>query len=312
MNKRRLALLLKKYLNNKASDEEKNIVDDWIGHKQSEYYTAQNIDPMKFKDKLKAKIDHKIVQNKYRRINVTVFASFLLVVLCTLSIQYYYGEINANNKQENYLINVPKGEKMRINLVDGSIVWLNAESRLEYPKIFDKKMRRVKLLSGEAFFDIATDKARPFIVETNTSQTQVLGTTFNVQVGKSDKAVITLVKGAVRVSAKNAGTTAREIDLKPNEQAVLEKNGLPLKKVVNVSHIIGWNRLYFNNQPLQEAVKVLMKAYGIQIVLKDEDLYDIKFSASFSLTDKPTDVIYELAKANNIKYKWERQRVTLY
>lgn len=311
MNKRRLALLLKKYLNNKASDEEKRIVDNWIKRKQHEH-SVQDIGPLAFKERLKVKIDHKIVQNKYRRVNAMIFASFLLVVLSTLSIQYYFGEMDAHNRQENYVINVPKGEKMRIKLVDGSTVWLNAESRFEYPKTFDNKTRRVNLLRGEAFFDIATDRARPFIVETNASKTQVLGTTFNVQVGKSDKAVITLVKGAVRVSAKNAGTTAREIDLKPNEQAVLEKNGLPLKKVVNVSHIIGWNRLYFNNQPLQEAVKVLMKAYGIQIVLKDEDLYDIKFSASFSLTDKPTDVIYELAKANNIKYKWERQRVTLY
>jgi transmembrane sensor len=312
MNKRRLALLLKKYVNNKASDEEKRIVDNWIKRKQHEHYAAQDIDPLTFKERLKAKIDHKIVQNKYRRVNAMIFAGFFLVVLSTLSIQYYFGETDANNKQENYLINVPKGEKMRIKLVDGSTVWLNAESRFEYPKTFGNKTRKVNLLSGEAFFDIATDRARPFIVETNASKTQVLGTTFNVQVDKSDKAVITLVKGAVRVSTKNVSTTTRDIYLKPNEQAVFEKNGLPLKKVVNVSHIIGWNRLYFNNHPLQEAVKVLTKAYGIQIVLKDEDLYNIRFSASFSLTDKPTDVIYELAKANNIKYKWEKQRVTLY
>jgi ferric-dicitrate binding protein FerR (iron transport regulator) len=312
MNKRRLALLLKKYLNNKASDEEKRIVDNWIKRKQHEHYVTQDSDSMVFKKKLKAKIDHKIVQNIYRRVNTMILSSFLLVVLSTLSIQYYFGETDANNKQENYLINVPKGEKMRIKLVDGSTVWLNAESRFEYPKTFDNKTRNVNLLRGEAFFDIATDRARPFTVETNASKTQVLGTTFNVQVDKSDKAVITLVKGAVRVSAKNVSITTRDIYLKPNEQAVLEKNGLPSKKVVNVSHIIGWNRLYFNNHPLQEAVKVLTKAYGIQIVLKDKGLYDIKFSASFSLTDKPTDVIYELAKANNIKYKWEKQRVTLY
>ncbi|MFC6102170.1 FecR family protein [Olivibacter domesticus] len=311
MDKRRLALLLKKYLNNKASDEEKNIIDDWIGQKQNEDNHKQKLDPIAIREKLKTKIDQKIIRNKYRRINLTLVVGFIFVTLFTLSIKYYYGGVNAY-KQENYLINVPKGKKIRVKLIDGSVVWLNAESRFEYPKTFNKEKRAVNLLGGEAFFDIATDKTRPFIVETNASQTQVLGTTFNIKTGKSDKAVITLVNGAVRVSRKKADAMQGSIDLKPNEQLVLERNRLPLKKKVNTSQIIGWNRIYFDNQSLEEAIKVLIKAYGVQVVLKEESIRNIKFSASFSLADKPADVIYELAKANNIRYKWENEKVTLY
>ena len=95
----------------------------------------------------------------------------------------------------------PKGRKSKIRLPDGSFVYLNAESRMEYPALFSDSLRVVKLM-GEAYFEIAKDRKRPFVVHTDDLKITALGTAFNVRAFQEDEQVsVSLTEGRVRVSA---------------------------------------------------------------------------------------------------------------
>lgn len=99
-------------------------------------------------------------------------------------------------------IYVPTGQRVNITLSDGTNVWLNARTKIVYPAVFDKSVRQVAV-DGEAYFDVAKDKKRPFIVETGKCNMEVLGTKFNVE-GYSDKDdfEVTLMEGSVRVASR--------------------------------------------------------------------------------------------------------------
>ena len=112
-------------------------------------------------------------------------------------------------------LTTPRGKDYHVTLADGTEVWMNADSRLEFPKQFTGSQRRVKL-KGEAYFQVAKNASKPFIVETDFFNTTVLGTTFNLKAYSAKDANIVLVEGSVRVNAKG-----HEITLKPGQQAIL-------------------------------------------------------------------------------------------
>lgn len=125
----------------------------------------------------------------------------------------------------------PKGKKTRLNLPDGSTVWLNASSTLEYENTFSGPTRNVRL-SGEAYFEIAKDSNRPFFVHTNAFKLRVLGTGFNVRAYPDEEsATASLVYGSVEVIA---AVSRERIMLKPNEKVILP-SGTAEKRGVNTA-----------------------------------------------------------------------------
>lgn len=129
----------------------------------------------------------------------------------------------------------PKGKKTRLNLPDGSTVWLNASSTLEYENTFSGTTRNVRL-SGEAYFEIAKDSNRPFFVHTNAFKLRVLGTGFNVRAyPDEDSATASLVHGSVEVIA---AVSEERIMLKPNEQVILPSGAAEKKGVSTTANLV--------------------------------------------------------------------------
>lgn len=122
-------------------------------------------------------------------------------------------------------IYVPAGQRMELTLADGTHVWLNSESRLDYPVLFAQDVRRVKL-TGEAMFEVAHDQSHPFVVETFASDIRVLGTKFDVNADEERrKFSTTLLEGSVRISNRlNPGQ--ENIVMQPNEKVDLIGNYL--------------------------------------------------------------------------------------
>ena len=115
--------------------------------------------------------------------------------------------------------------KSEIALPDGSKVWLNAESRLTYPKSFSGICTRHVYLTGEAYFDVTENKSQPFIVETSNLQIKVLGTVFNVKSYDGEKNIeTTLVKGSVLIEGTAADPNLKPILLKEDERAILPES----------------------------------------------------------------------------------------
>lgn len=204
---------------------------------------------------------------------------------------------------------VPRGGMYSLELEDGTRVWLNADSRLEYPAVFPSGRREVSL-SGEAYFAVARDTSAPFTVRTARGDVRVLGTEFNVKC-YADEGVMeaTLVEGQVGLSEEGAGSVV----LEPGEQAVVGEGvqGIAVREV-NVQHYIGWreNRLSFQGETLEEIMQVLARWYDIEVVFEDARLRGLEFSGNL---DKYTDIdsffrLFELGA----EVRFERAGRTVY
>ena len=126
-------------------------------------------------------------------------------------------------------ITVPAGQRINITLADGTNVWLNARTTIQYPITFNEKERLVKL-DGEAYFDVTKDKSKPFIVQTNNYNVEVLGTKFDVDsYSETEIFETTLMEGSVRISSL---TDANEsLMLTPHNKAYLHDGKLRVKPV---------------------------------------------------------------------------------
>lgn len=216
-------------------------------------------------------------------------------------------EENAGEEKEDVLvynrITIPRGAGLyRISLNDGSVVWLNSDSRLEYPEKFAKGERRVRV-TGEAFFDVARDTARPFVVETSRQAVTVLGTRFNVSAYPSEPELTTLASGKVKVLPVR-GTEA--VVLSPGEQSVLGVGVDSLRVCqVKVSDVVAWKdgMISIENMALSEILKVVSRAYDVDFVTESLPGEDIILQGSISSDETLEVFLAVLSKVADVKFK---------
>ena len=168
-------------------------------------------------------------------------------------------------------LSVPRGHDYHLTLADGTQVWLNAESRLEFPDKFNNDTREVRL-KGEAYFEVKKDAKRQFIVHTDYLTTRVLGTSFNVRAYSARDAAVTLVSGRVKV---NAGETAKT--LSPGQQAAFSNAQLTVKDV-DTYPITQWKEgfFYFDNQSLFGIMQELARWYNVNVSFDDTSKMNLR------------------------------------
>lgn len=162
-----------------------------------------------------------------------------------------------------------------IQLSDGSVIYLSANSILNYPVQFKGRERKVSLLKGNAFFDIAKDKKHPFIISSGAIKTKVLGTSFHIQLSKS-KCTVMVLTGKVNVSTKN-----QSIDLVPNEEALLSDEKLT-KENVDKLFLVNWYNedITLNQVTVNQVIKLLQYKYGLAFEYNN----DVKLSSPLTLS----------------------------
>ena len=165
----------------------------------------------------------------------------------------------------------PKGKKLTLTLSDGSVIKLNAASRLVYPEKFSKNSREVAL-EGEAFFSVSKDASRPFMVKSGDLTTSVLGTSFNLRAFSEEETFkVAVVTGKVSVSQNLQ--SGNEIILEPNEIITYNQTNQSLEKQAgDVRHLTDWKDgiLRFNNINLKAAAKEIEKWYGVEVMIGSE------------------------------------------
>ena len=171
---------------------------------------------------------------------------------------------------------VPKGQVNQVFLADGTRIWINSESRIIAPSAFAKNERIVKL-TGEAFFEVAKDKTRPFKVEVNGQLIEVLGTSFNVRAyGNSDKIETTLESGQIQLH------TGKQITLlHPGDQSLFDKTNdkIIISKVNPMSFSSRKNGRYeFQNENLLEVFDVVERWYDVEIDVDKTYFKNMHFS----------------------------------
>jgi transmembrane sensor len=190
-------------------------------------------------------------------------------------------------------LTTPKGRQFQLILPDGTRVWLNAASSLRYPTAFAGKERQVEV-TGEAYFEVAHDKTKPFIVNipsttggSEGSRIEVLGTHFNINAYDNEQAIkTTLLEGSVRVTqnADRGTQKAKTVILKPGQQAVLKAySPLAVNYSPDLDKAIAWKNGFFNfeDASLEEVMRQLERWYDIEVVY-EKNIPDIQFGGKMS------------------------------
>ena len=175
------------------------------------------------------------------------------------------------------IVTTPRGRQFSLLLPDGSRVWLNAGSSLRFPTAFAGQERRVEL-TGEAYFEIAKDKSKPFFVHTDNTETEVLGTSFNISAYHDEDAVdATLIEGRIRT-----GLPAEQVTLMPGEQARMGAK-VEVDHQANVEQAIAWKNGAFNfeNRGLKEVMRQLARWYDLDVVY-EPGVKDFRFGGEMS------------------------------
>ncbi|WP_200978055.1 FecR family protein [Echinicola sp. 20G] len=200
----------------------------------------------------------------------------------------------------------PSGQKTGFRLPDGTVVYLNASSKLTYPSVFKEDERRVSM-KGEAYFDVAEDKERPFIIETGDDIIKVLGTSFNL-VHSNNELKVALVKGSVAYEDAEGNT----VRIKPNQMLVKDKNGKVSKTPFDMLEVTGWKDKYliFKDDGFVELSSKLEKWFGVKIVS------DLKVDSTWSYSgvyhDKSLEYVLEgISIASDFDFKINQKKITI-
>nr|WP_295921480.1 FecR domain-containing protein [uncultured Dyadobacter sp.] len=204
---------------------------------------------------------------------------------------------------------------VNVTLPDGSHVWLNKNSKIQYPKAFEGDQRQV-YLEGEAFFDVVPDPEKPFIVKSNKLSTRVLGTSFDVRAYKGEEtASVSVATGKVEVSKEiDKGDPIRITQLTPQQELVIntEKDETYID-IVSTYDIGAWRKdqLVFRNNTYREVVARLEEHYEVRIEMPGNELNNCRVMASFNEGATLRDVLKLLSISNAFKYKVDGDQVTI-
>lgn len=207
----------------------------------------------------------------------------------------------------------PHGELRHFELSDGTQVWLNASSTLRHPADFSNAESREVYLEGEAFFDVAENKEKPFVVRTAGVSIKVTGTTFNVKSYAVDHFVETaLVTGEVAIASDR--NDAMSVTLQPNQRALFRKDSgnIELKEVANINDLTEWRNgwMIFDDQPFSDIRQTLERWYGVTILVEDENSLSCTFSGKFK--DKTLQEVLEIfCHTVPIRYRIEGSNVLI-
>ena len=208
--------------------------------------------------------------------------------------------------QQSCVLVVPNGQNLKVILNDKSSVWLNAGSRLIFPSTFDTKKREV-YISGEAFFDVAKNQHKPFIVNTSTIAVKVLGTKFNISSYPEDNEVVAaLEEGKIRIIDPGSLIPEVKAELHPNQVACFNKINKQIK-VTDTDHKIytTWKEgfLFFEYQQIDKMIAKVERHYNIQIILKDPKKGKEIINGKMDLNVKMDEILEYITKITHAEIK---------
>jgi ferric-dicitrate binding protein FerR (iron transport regulator) len=265
------------------------------------------------KQRFNDRIDHDEMHRRrslviQQRIRYSIAASIVIAIgfitYLTTNQQPGLSIFNASVQRQE----ASRGEHRYLELVDGTKVWLNSASRLTYSNNFASEEKREVFLEGEAFFDVAENKDRPFIVNTADIAIKVLGTAFNVKSYPGDAMVeTTLVRGKITLESKQEGKAGGPVVMIPNEQAVFIKDSkkIVLENNVPSDNFTDWKNgwIVFDDKPFSYIKETLERWYNVTIVVEDENSLSCTFTARFK--DKSLQEVLEIFKntESSISYR---------
>ena len=285
--------LFHKFLKKKTSLREMQQLTVWLKSKSgfsnwanSQWDSASPNINQDLKEKIFTSLQIKVTTKRYslqtlRQFGRYTAAAVALVCITTLGVYQYTIRMV---QQPDTLVFVDKGQKAKVTLPDGTLVWLNSDSQLTYGAYFNQSERTVQL-QGEAYFEVAKDNKRLFTVQTGGLAVEALGTHFNVHAYAQEKELtVTLLEGKVGVYAAN-----KKVILTPNQKAVWnqENHILQTENTPNTTNYTLWmqDQLVFNGRSLEEIGKELERIYNMRIIFQSENIKNHRFNGVLKNTN---------------------------
>ena len=240
--------------------------------------------------------------NKWMR----VAAMFILPLLTAGGVYFY---MSRESSSAPLVIAVERGQKANITLPDGSKVWLNSQSKLTYSANFNIKKRELQL-DGEAYFEVAHNPNKPFIVQSNDISVEALGTAFGMKAYNEDKLISSiLMRGKVRVTTPDG-----EAILMPNDRIMYDKTTRKKVKnaVTNATDFTGWihNELRFENESLGDIAKTIQRIYNVDIVFATVKLKKQRYTGTIN-NNSLESVLNIISLTSPVLFQINNQQVTL-
>lgn len=281
-------------------------------------------------DYLTAQLNPVIKVKKFRKVHYAIAASVLVILLAGLIYMIYERPNKALHYAGNFV--AKRGEKKKIILPDGTLVYLNADSKIELGDHFNEKERNVKL-TGEAYFDVKHDASKPFFVRTKDFKISVLGTAFNVKsYANEEESEATLVRGTIKLE-DNTGLNKNIVILKAGQKITYhllqaqtdpglsttdEADRLPKIEVNNLTLIdkevveSAWtnNNLIFANDSFEDIKTRLERWFNVTIEFKDKELAGYTYTGHFENEDILT-ILDNLQRVKHFNFKKKGEHITI-
>ncbi|UGU16668.1 FecR domain-containing protein [Sinomicrobium kalidii] len=320
MDEKELQQLFRKYVDGKCSEDEKTLLD-----KLFDSYVSDQ-EHLRFPDGNNPRIKKEMLSNIRKGIRkqqkerkkpmsrrwMGIAASFLLLIGLASGI-WYYRDISSTATISYETITTPPGKRYTITLEDKTVVKLNAGSSLKFPETFRGNTRNVEL-TGEAFFEVARNPEKPFVIHSQGLNTTVLGTSFNIRAYPENSAVkITVATGKVRVAPEQASPGTKAAFLLPDQQAVFDKQTqqVSTQNVANAS-FLEWidGTIRFDDASLSEAIAVLERWYGVKII-REGNLENCHITARFEKAELPVVLESITFAKEDLDYEFVSEKTVL-
>jgi Fe2+-dicitrate sensor, membrane component len=297
-----------------ASDTEKEAIKNWlekdISHQKELLKERAFFDAVLLADENQKAVKNNLV-HKFRYPVQQIIKWAAVIAITVLSSYLFFNTGHSTNETTTNTITVPPGQRVNLSLSDGTNVYLNSGSTFTYPSFFSDNARKVKL-DGEAFFEVSKNKEKPFVVQTQSCDIEVLGTKFNVDAYSDENSFsAALIEGAIKV--KNNNYPSNVIQLKPYHKTTLHNGKLIVSNISDYG-IYRWKDglICFEDLNFVELMKRLEKYYGIDIPVQNTSLSQHAFSGTFRMSDGVENILRILQKDIGYQYIRSEDGNTIY
>lgn len=301
--------LLQLYFEGRTTDEQSRLITDWLDADEANMKHYQQLCRLYeisfWHEKPETNITLLSKKPKWRSLLLEAI-KIAAVFILGFALNHF---LNQDIKEDIVMqtIHVPAGQNAQLTLADGSKVWLNAGSTLNFPTRFVEGKRQV-ILEGEGFFEVKANKEKPFIVSTSIYDIKALGTSFNVNAYKQSKEFETaLLTGKVEISDR---ITNHTISLTPNNRAVFINNRLSVAPIESTDYFLWREGIIYFDEPLTDVLYKLELYFDINIDVSNKSVLENKrhCTGKFRTRDGLDHILNVLQLTNHFTYKEDEER----
>lgn len=232
-------------------------------------------------------------------------AVFALGLICMQLLSYFISDKETHSKVTK--IETGVGERSKVNLPDGSVVWVNACSSISYDESFGKENRTIRM-SGEAFFDVEKDQSKPFLVHTEPFTFRVTGTSFNVYAfDEEDEISLALIEGSV--TAEKGSYIDK---LRPGEVLVYDKTRAIVshRKLISSSYTAWrYGEMFFDKMTFEDLTRRLERNFNVKFKFENQKIKKESFGGSFRKYESLETIMRVISTSTPVKFRIEKDTV---